>query len=292
MKFGASLMGVRLRSYRDAVARIEEAGFESVWVPEHLAFPDQMPATYPYTATGLPPVPVGTPCYDPFAVLAYLACATSSIRLATNVCILPLHHPLETARSVVTVDRLSGGRITLGVGVGWLRQEFDWVGECFTDRGRRTDEIIEVLRRLWRDDVIEHESAFYRFGPLRFEPKPLQRGGIPIEVGGASPAALRRAAVLGDGWIEIGGESLDDLVEPLHVIRKLRSEHGGLDEPFEVTAGGRWTTSLDEVRRARDLGVTRVFVGPFGGSPLDADGVHDWARRFRDQIIEPLVADS
>jgi probable F420-dependent oxidoreductase len=290
MKFASALMGVRLRSFGNAARAMEDAGFESVWVPEHVAFPSEMPPTYPYTDTGLPPVPVGTPCYDPWALLAFVACATTTIRLATNVCILPLHHPLRTGRDVVTVDRLSGGRVTLGIGVGWLQDEFEWLGEDFTNRGRRTDEIMQILRRLWSEDVIEYSSENYRFGPLRFEPKPLQRPGIPIEVGGASPAAVRRAALLGDGWIEIGSNDLDDVARQVATIKQLRADAGLADAPFEVTVGGQWATNLDDVRRAADAGATRILATAYTGAPLDAADVASWANRFRDETIEPFLA--
>ena len=290
MKFASTLMGVRMRGYADAARSLEDAGFESLWVPEHLALPSEMPSTYPYTETGQPPIGVRTPCYDPWVLLSFVACATSTIRLATNVCILPLYHPLRTGRDVVTLDRLSGGRVTLGIGVGWLRDEFDWVGEDFANRGRRTDEIMQILRRLWTEDVIQYESPNYRFGPLQFEPKPLQRPGIPIEVGGASPAAVRRAALLGDGWIEIGSEDLVEVARQVGTIRKLRADAGLQDAPFEITVGGRWAATIDDIRRAADAGATRILASPYSGSPLDAPEVASWANRVRDELIEPFRA--
>jgi alkanesulfonate monooxygenase SsuD/methylene tetrahydromethanopterin reductase-like flavin-dependent oxidoreductase (luciferase family) len=180
--------------------------------------------------------------------------------------------------------------VTLGIGVGWLQDEFEWLEEDFTNRGRRTDEIMQILRRLWSEDVIEHASDNYRFGPLRFEPKPLQRPGIPIEVGGASPAAVRRAALLGDGWIEIGSNDLDDVARQVATIKQLRADAGLADAPFEVTVGGQWATNLDDVRRAADAGATRILATGYTGAPLDAADVASWANRFRDETIEPFLA--
>jgi alkanesulfonate monooxygenase SsuD/methylene tetrahydromethanopterin reductase-like flavin-dependent oxidoreductase (luciferase family) len=173
--------------------------------------------------------------------------------------------------------------VTLGVGVGWLEGEFDTVGQSFHDRGKRTDEIIPLLRRLWSDDVIEHHGDHFAFGPIKFQPKPRQKSGIPIEVGGASPAALRRAGRLGDGWIEIGSSSLHDLERKLSVVAKARQEAGRDGLPFEVTAG---LGDLDSIRRGRDIGVTRVLNGPWASpARLTRDDVLEWIKRFADEVI-------
>ncbi|PXX01670.1 putative F420-dependent oxidoreductase [Mycolicibacterium moriokaense] len=280
-------MGVRMSGYAEAARALDNAGFESVWVPEHLALPAGTPTTYPYTSDGRPPIPSGTPCYDPLVLLSFVACATTTVRLCTNVYLLPLHHPLRTARGAVTLDRLSGGRVTLGIGVGWLKDEFDWTGEDFSSRGRRTDEIITILRRLWTESTVTHESESYRFGPVEFQPKPAQRAGIPIEVGGISAAALRRAATLGDGWIDIGGDSPEDLARNVAAIDAMRAE-AGRDGQFEVTVGGQWGVNLDTIRRAADAGATRVVAGPYTGTPLSGPDVATWADRFRDEVIAPF----
>ena len=185
MKFGLPFFGLGPRHYARVGKAAEDHGFESVWMPEHLVFPAEMPPTYPYTETGMPPVTPDTPLFDAWVVLGGVATATERLRLATNVFILPLRHPLATARSVVTLDRLSGGRVTLGAGVGWLEEEFDQMGQYFANRGPRTDEIMGILRRLWTEDTIEHHGDFYDFGPVKFAPKTLQEPNIPIEIGGA-----------------------------------------------------------------------------------------------------------
>jgi probable F420-dependent oxidoreductase len=262
MKFGLSLFGLSPRYYPEIAASAESNGFESVWIPEHLVLPAELPATYFYTESGYPPITSSTPMYDPWVVLASIANATSTIRLATNVYILPLRHPVVTGRAVVTLDRVSGGRVTLGIGVGWLEEEFLLAGQEFHNRGKRADEIMGLLRRMWdRDeDVIEHHGPHYDLGPFRFQPKPVQKPGIPIEVGGASPAALRRAGTLGDGWIEIGAKDTDVLAQMIATVQEHRAAAGRSALPFEITCGlGR---TLDDLRRAEDLGVTRVTLGP------------------------------
>jgi probable F420-dependent oxidoreductase len=288
MKFGTSIMGISLRHFPEVAKAYEDNGFESIWIPEHLVFPADMPATYPYSKSGYPPVTSDTPSYDPWVLLSYVACATDRIRLATNVYILPLRHPLQTARAVVTLDRVSGGRVTLGVGVGWLKDEFDYVGLPFHDRGHRTDAIIRTLRRLWSEDVIAVRDEHFDFGPVKFNPKPLQKPSIPIEVGGASTRALRRAGRLGDGWIEIGSSDLEDFKAKLAVVLAARREVGGTG-PFEITSGGSLgaAADVDSYRRLADAGVTRAMVGPrlaVGERPTP-DGVVDWAKRFADEVI-------
>lgn len=293
MKFGLPLYGLSPRHYPEVARAAEANGFESVWMPEHLVLPAELPATYLYTEDGRPPIAPRTPMYDPWVVLATIAAATERIRLATNVYILPLRHPVITARSVVTLDRVSGGRVTLGVGVGWLAEEFDVVGESFRTRGRRTDEIIPLLRRLWSEESITHRGEFYEFGPVTFEPKPVQRQdgagrrGVPVEVGGTSPAALRRAGRLGDGWIEIGAAGLDDVARMLEVVNAARAEAGRCGEPFEVTCG--LPGDLDEVRRAAELGVTRVVASPVREAPdprrITREEVLDGIKRFADEVI-------
>jgi probable F420-dependent oxidoreductase len=259
MKFGLALFGLSARHYPEVAGVAEEHGFESVWIPEHLVLPADMPPTYPYSESGYPPIAPDTPMFDPWVVLATVASVTRRIRLATNVYVLPLRHPVVTARSVLTLDRVSGGRVTLGVGVGWLEEEFEIAGQSFHDRGRRADEIIGLLRRLWTEETIEHHGEFYRFPPLKFAPKPVQKPNIPIDVGGASPAALRRAGRLGDGWIEAGARDFATLRASIDAVHAARRDAGREALPFEVTTGfGR---DSETIHRCEDIGVTRVTAG-------------------------------
>jgi probable F420-dependent oxidoreductase len=279
MKYGFSLIGSNPRNYTQLAQAAEAAGFESIWLPEHLLFPVSMPADYPYSESGLPITPSKTPLYDPWIMLAAIGAVTSAMRLATNVFILPLRHPLMTARQLVTLDRISGGRVTLGAGVGWLRDEFDAVGLDFGKRGAMTDEIIQLLRRLWSEEEIEHHGTFYDFAPINFEPKPVQRvngvKGIPVELGGASPPALRRAGTMCDGWIEIGSDRLDDVAANIATIQRHREDAGRASLPFEITLGAGLAKTPEEVAKARDIGVTRLLaIPPFditqGGAPLES----------------------
>lgn len=286
MKFGFPLFAVSPRSYADVARLAEERGFESIWLPEHLIFPATMPATYPYTDDGQPGVTPETPLYDPWVVLAFIAAVTSNLRLATQVFVLPLRHPIPVARSLVTLDRVSGGRVTLGAGVGWLEEEFAAVGQSFGDRGRRTDEMVDVIRRLFREDVVEHHGEFYDFDPVAFRPKPLQRRGIPIEFGASSGPALRRAGRLGDGWIEIGCPDIAEFERRLAIVLEARRSAGREHAPFEVSTGSTLASDADSIKRAQDAGVTRVIIGPeFTGGAFTLDEIERWADGFAARVM-------
>ncbi len=285
MKFGFTLVGLNPRHYPSVALAAEAAGFESVWIPDHLVFPDVMPATYLYTESGEPPMNAATPVYDPWVLLGAIASATNTIRMGINVYVLPLRHPVITARAALTVDRISHGRMILGVGVGWLKDEFDIVGEDPGNRGRRTDEIIPLMRRLWSEDVITHDGEYYQLPPVRFEPKPYQQP-IPIEIGGTSPAALRRAGRLGDGWIYIGsgGRDPDGFRAQLAVVQQARTDAGRADAPFIVTGG--FGSDLASIRLAADLGVDRVIFGPGLLSERPSEQLYlDAVHRFADEVI-------
>jgi probable F420-dependent oxidoreductase len=213
-----------------------------------------------------------------------VASATDRIRLATGVFVLPLRHPIVTARAVLTLDRVSRGRAVLGIGVGWLAEEFAVLGQSFGDRGDRTDESIELIRRLWTEEVVEHHGRHFDFGPVRFEPKPVQRP-VPIEVGGTSPAALRRAGRLGDGWIELGSADLDEVRRRLAVVAEARRQ-AGRQGPFEVTCSVV-APDLDAVARYAEAGVTRLLVAPPPAAGVRSpEELMDWLDRFADGVID------
>lgn len=294
MKFGYFLLGVGPRHFSACAQRAEARGFESIWMPEHLIMPDEMPATYPYTSDNRPGITTRTPLFDPWIVIAAMAAVTQTIRFGTGVYVLPLRHPIITARTLVTLDRVSGGRVTLGVGAGWLKEEFDAVGLPFEQRGKLMDEIVPLLRRLWTEEVITHSGPNYQFGPVRCEPKPVQKPCIPIEIGGSSPAALRRAGLLGDGWVEPGSKNLDDLAAKLEIIREHRKAAGRDHLPFEITVlANNIFNTPEAVRRAEEIGITRIVISALESPyvPLGAvkGQMHvDFIDKYTDAVIAKL----
>ena len=181
-------------------AAADRLGFSSIWAPEHVVLFDEYDSKYPYSDDGKLAVGRDAGILDPFNVLAFLAAATKNVRLGTGIALVPQRNPVYTAKQVTTVDRLSNGRVDFGVGIGWLREEFDALGVPWPRRGPRTEEYLEVMRRLWLDDVSSFEGEFYSLPSCRQSPKPIQDPYPPVIFGGESDAALARVARKGDGW--------------------------------------------------------------------------------------------
>ena len=263
MKIGIPLFRIRPARMAAVAKHAEDLGFESVWVPEHLVLPTRFESTYPYSEDGSPPIEPGTAHLDPLITLTHIAAATSRIRLGTNIFILPLRHPLVSARMLMSLDVFSGGRLSLGIGVGWLEEEFRAVDVDFRTRGTRTRECVMALKALWTQAEPEFHGRFFDFGPLKFEPKPIQKPHPPILFGGESEAAFRRAAALGDGWYGVAHDA-KSATRCVETLRALRAEAGRGDEAFEVTvghAGGALDGAI--LRDYSDAGVDRVVVLPW-----------------------------
>lgn len=274
LRVGVALGRLNPAYHLEATLEAERLGYESVWLPEHLVFPASMSGS-PHPGEESAGVPPTTPVFDVFAYLAFLAARTSRIRLGTHVYNLALRHPFVAARAVTTVDVLSAGRLELGVGAGWLREEWQAAQLDFGSRGRRLDEALAVCRRLWTEAEVEHRGEFFEFGPVAFEPKPAQRPHPPVLVGGESPAALRRAARVGDGWIGMHHtpESARAQVETLHA---LRHEHGTEGKPFTVTVGAPSLTA-ESLTAWGGAGVDRVVVSPWERSRDALAGLRELA---------------
>lgn len=280
MKLAISLGMLHPAAFVEATEEADRLGFESVWLPEHLIFPVDMGGS-PYPGDDHPPVPPSTPVFDAFAYLAFLAGRTQRIRLGTNVYLLGLRHPFVAARAVQTLDLVSGGRAEVGVGAGWLREEWVAAGLDPRTRGRRLDEALEVVQRLWTEETVEHHGEFFDFPPVMFEPKPIQKPHPPIHVGGESPAALSRAARLGDGWYGLGHtpESAAAVVKTLQSLRAEADRAG----PFTVTVGGA-LESPDDLPVWEQAGVDRLVVTPWKRSREAVAGLRRFAERFGDVL--------
>jgi probable F420-dependent oxidoreductase len=279
MDIGLTLSNAHLSLWPELAQRAEAAGFESVWIPEHLVVPVASTGS-PMQGHEHPPVPSNIPILDPMATLAHLAALTERIKLGTQVYNIGLRHPFITARGAATVDILSDGRLLLGIGASWLRAEWDAVGLDFESRGARVDEAIEVCNRLWTEPEVEHHGRVFDVGATAFEPKPVQQP-IALHVGGDGPAAMRRAATIGAGWIPMN-HALEQLPASIERIQELAAEHGRTT-PIEVTVVGSVTTP-DDLERYAAAGVTRVVVRPWTRSREALDGV----ARFGDEVISTL----
>ena len=282
LRFGITLAHTHTAIWTDTAVLADELGFDSVWLPDHLVFPVVLD-TSGYPGDDRPDIAPDTPLFDCPAYLSYLAARTARIRLGTYVYVYALRHPLVAARGFATADLLAEGRIEVGVGAGWLQAEWDAAGADFATRGARLDEAIEVTRRLWADDVIEHHGTFWSWDPVRFEPKPHQPGGPPILVGGESRAALRRAAALGDGWLSMP-HTLESIGPQLELLAKYRAQSGRADERFTVTACVLDPPAHDEVPAWEEAGVDRLIVRPWRRSRDTLEALRLFAERYADHL--------
>jgi probable F420-dependent oxidoreductase len=263
----------------DLAALAEDLGFESLWTVEHVVVPSGYASPYPYSADGKMPGGDQVAITDPLIWLAYVAAKTSTIRLGTGILILPQRNPLVLAKEVATLDRLSHGRVELGIGVGWLREEFDALGISFERRGARTDEYVDVMRKLWREPETTFAGEFTSFAPLNSYPKPDGSDGVPIHIGGHSDAAARRAGRIGDGFFPGRGEG-HGLEGLLATMREAAKDAGRDADAIEITSGGGF--DLDSVKRAGDLGVHRYTIPPLG---FDIETLRTTLGRFSEDVI-------
>ena len=259
-------------------ATAERCGFESLWSVEHVAVPvKHLP--YPGSKDGSMPGGDDVAIPDPLIPLAYVAAVTKTIKLATGILILPQRHPIYTAKEVATVDVLSGGRVILGIGSGWMKEEFEALGIDFHHRGAMTDEAIQALRALWKDGPASFEGKHFKFSPLHSNPKPVRRD-VPIHVGGHSTAAARRAGRYGDGFFPtvMNPEKLKELFA---TVRSEAQKAGRNPDAIEFSCLTR-SLKPDDLKMLADMGVSRVVVNPPGTKP---EVVTRGLEKFREEVI-------
>jgi probable F420-dependent oxidoreductase len=260
----------------------EKVGVESLWTVEHVVIPQGYQSPYPYSKDGKIPGGEDVPIPDPLIPLGFVAALTKKIKLATGVVILPQRHPVYVAKEVATIDLLSGGRMILGIGSGWLKEEFDALGLDFHHRGARTDESIRALRALWKEGPSSFHGKHFNFGPALSYPKPAQRDGIPIHIGGHSPAAARRAGRLGDGFFPALGE-IPKLKELFDLMREEAAKHGRNADAIELSSMGR--ANLDAFKGLRDIGISRVVIPPPGN---DKEKLSAGLEKLGNEVIAKL----
>jgi probable F420-dependent oxidoreductase len=248
---------------KDAVQLAEAKGVHGIWVPEHVLFFPDYASTYPYSDSGrMPGDPEGL--LDPFTALTFIAAHTQRVRLGTGICLVPQRQPVYTAKMVADVDYLSGGRVDFGVGIGWLKEEFQNLGMDFASRGARTEEYLLAMKALWSEGISEFKGQTLNLEPCHFNPKPVQRPHPPIIFGGESDAAMRRVARLGDGWYGY------DLT-PEDLARRLNSLDAGL------------------ASTGRDRSQIQVIVGP-NRHPVTEQTLYEYSAVGADQVVVPMFA--
>jgi probable F420-dependent oxidoreductase len=270
------------RAVIDAVAKAaEHNGFATLWAGEHVVMVDSPASRYPYSDDGTIAVPAAADWLDPIVCLSFAAAATTSIGLATGVLLLPEHNPVLVAKQAASVDRLSGGRLTLGIGIGWSKEEFDALGVPFDRRGQRTAEYVKAMRTLWRDEIASFAGEFVSFEAIRVNPKPVRDRTIPIVLGGNSDAALRRVAGWGDGWYGFYLDDVAAVADRVERITALCQDAGRDRSELRLAVALREPQPADVLKLDR-LGIDEMVV--VEAPPDDPATAPDWvaglARRW------------
>ena len=268
----------------ELILAAEEAGFESAWTVEHTVIPENYQSAYPYSEDGkMAGGQDDVPLPDPLIWMAYVAAVTSKIKLATGILILPQHNPVITAKQIATLDMMSGGRVLLGIGVGWMREEFEALGAPFEDRGARTDDYVAAMRALWSQEKATHHGEYANFENIYCRPQPID-GAVPIIVGGHSRPAARRAGRLGNGYFPARGAPAD----LISLARETAEKHGRDPDTLEITTS--FPDDVDQISALANAGVDRLLipVTPMAGlatrisNPDDVKNWRDIVDKYRD----------
>jgi len=271
------------------VARFaEEVGFEGVMNADHAVYPEVVEAPYPYSPTGKPLMKPDWPYPDAWITIMAMAAVTTRLKFSTSVYVLPLRSPFEVAKATGTLAILTNNRFILGAGIGWMKDEFDIYGVDFHKRGKRMDEMIEILRRLWAGGMVSYKGQMFDFPNLQIAPAPEK--SVPIYLGGSSPAALKRIATKADGFIG-NGNTPDEAPGLLAELRRLRTEAGRAHLPFETVIGLSTPPDLDTFKRLEEQGMTSGVSYPFYFSLGMRSSIDDKKRVMEDfakRFIRPL----
>lgn len=281
MKFGAMLFQRRGEDLAANAKLAEELGFESLWMGEHIAFPFEFKSRYPGTADGKPPVRPDIHLPDPLIVFAYLASITSKIRFGTGVYVLPLRNPFAVAKAVATLDQLSNGRFIFGVGIGWLKEEFEYVGMSWEDRALRSNEYMKLLTALWSQERPSFKGKTVSAEGFYFNPKTVQQPHPPFVIGGHGEPAFKRAARLADGFY-ITAQDMHDAREQIKKLREVERRYDRA-KPLEITIGVG-PLSVGTVKELEDLGVERIMPGR---ELVSRDSLAA-LRQFHDRVLSKL----
>ena len=267
MKFGIHYsIGVNANPEAEDYIRVaqkaEECGYHSLWLGDHIVIPEKIEAAYPYSADGAAGFPRRAPFPDPFVMLGGLALATSRILLGTSVIVIPYRNPLAVAKAVASVDLLSHGRFQFGVGVGWLKEEFDALGEDFARRARQTREYLHIMKTTWQAEPASFSGEFLKFSDIHNMPLPVQKPHPPIIFGGESLPALKRVADLGNGW-QPGTASLKVLSKSVPQLKSLMAERGRDYADLSVSAlsaAGPLLRKPEVISQLSELGVQELIL--------------------------------
>ncbi len=267
MRFCQAMIGARPEHWARLAVAAEAAGFDSVAVSDHVVYPSYLGSRYPYTPDGTPLFSPEEDWPDPWVAIGAMSAVTTRLRFLTNVFVLPLRNPFVVAKAVGTAAYLSGNRVGLGIGAGWMAEEFELLEQPFARRGKRMDEMVDVMRALWGGGMVEYHGDFYDFDPVEMRPAPGEP--VPIYVGGHSDVAFRRAARLGDGWLGVH-YSVDELLGYCETLRRAREDAGTADRPFEIIASPLAAPTADLLEQLESVGVTTILTSSWMAAGITA----------------------
>jgi probable F420-dependent oxidoreductase len=288
VKFCSSLFRVSTDDYLEIARTSDQYGWDTLMLSDHVLHPAKIQSKYPYDPSGERPWEASDDFPDTWVASGMMAAVTERLKFMQMVYILPLREPFSVAKALGTAARLSGYRVGLGFGLGWMKDEFELLGQSFENRGKRADEMVEVMRKLWTGEMVEHHGEFYDFGPMCM--RPAADGEIPIMVGGNSKPARRRCARLSDGWAPayLNHEQLRAGIDDILAMRR----EFGRDESLSVLYGTADPYDLDELKKLKELGITHCTVAPWATQhepfPSLAKRV-DAIKRFGDEVIAKLA---
>ncbi|MGO9057103.1 MAG: LLM class F420-dependent oxidoreductase [Candidatus Binataceae bacterium] len=288
MRIGMNIIGIGAGIDPDSIRTIaenaERLNFATLWSGEHIVFVETFASKYPYTENGALPGPVDSPLLSSYIALTYASAFTQRIRLATGITIVPQYNPLILAKEIMSLDRVSRGRFMLGVGIGWLEEEFQALGISWERRAARTNEYIAAMKVLWKDKQASFSGEFVNFKNVISMPKPTR--AIPIAVGGESLPALRRVAKYGNAWY---GYSLtpEQLEQKLKKLEQLLAENNRRLDEIEIIVHPPKRPSLDQMKKYSELGVSELVFAPWG--PRDAQGNIKRLEELAREFVEPAA---
>lgn len=285
MKFTLPVVLTPPEQYLAIARAAEEAGWDSITVPDHVFYPEVTSGKYPYTPDGQRFWSADTEWIDPWVAIPAMAAVTSRIRFYTNVLKLAIRKPLLVAKTVGSAAVLSGDRVALGVGLSWMPEEFKYLGEDMRTRGARVDEAIQIIRLVLGGGMVEFHGRYYDFDRLQMSPAP--KKPVPIYVGGLTEPALRRAARLGDGWISVVNRE-DEIRQRVERLAELRRQYGRDREPFVISVMCSEARTEADIRRLEEMGVTHLQVMPwylYGGDANRLETKLEAVRRYAEEMI-------
>lgn len=285
MKFVLSTSFSTVAHLTELAPVADDTGWEAMSFSDHVANPEQISTPYPYTDNGERRWQPFTDWPDPLVMVGALSTITRRLRFTNNIFVLPMRNPFLVAKAIGTAAVVSNNRLTLAVGVGWSKDEFQLLQQDFHTRGKRTDEMVEILRLLWSGEMVEYHGKHYDFNRLEMNPAPSAQ--VPIWFGGISEPAMRRAARIGDGWVTDLQPS-DEIIASIQQIQQWRKEYGRDHLPFEVMATPSDAFTLDAYKKLEDHGVTHILTQPwpfYHGDTQDLEKKKDGIKRYADDVI-------